>query len=120
MQITSGSTYKISPNSESQSNASINYQTVTVILGVILALVIILISVFFIKYNNDKNRNNSVSEENQIPNNTVTTFTDGVNNYDNPVFDITNPAGNTFYQDVDFEETPTDSNGYMDVAPTQE
>lgn len=113
-------TYKISLNSESQSNASINYQTVTVVLAVLLAVLIILISIFFIKYNNDNRRSNSVTEENQIQNNNINSFASSVNTYDNPVFDVNESNNNTFYNDVDFEEEPTNSNGYMDVAPTQE
>ena len=52
--------------------------------------------------------------------NNINSFASSVNTYDNPVFDVNESNNNTFYNDVDFEETPTDSNGYMDVAPTQE
>lgn len=109
-------TFKISKNQESNSASSINYQTITIVLGVLLLLLILMISVFFIKYNNVE-RSSSISDENQEPPSTIA-FSNTTDTFSNPVFHPEDSNG-TYYQDVDFEETNQDNHGYMDVMPEE-
>ena len=105
-------TYKILNNQDSNKSLSINYQTITIVLSIVSGLILILISIFFIKRNK---RSYTINEENKIYNNNTHTISS--DNYNNPVFDLNEPINQSLYQDVEFQE-PT--NEYMDVAPSEE
>jgi hypothetical protein len=120
-------TFTINRNSFINASSEINYQTITIVLAVIISLLVVFVSIYFIKYNNLNTRNNSVSEEAEINSRNRVTFTDeGRNTYDNPVFEFEEPNTNQVnYQDVseinEYDFASTDNNnGYMDVAPTNE
>jgi hypothetical protein len=110
-------TFKISKNQESNSSSSVNYQTITIVLGVLLLVLILMITVFYIKFNNSE-RTHSISDENQLPPNTIA-YTTTADTFSNPVFHPED-TGTTYYQDVGFEEPNENSNGYMDVMPEEQ
>jgi hypothetical protein len=116
--VTSTITYKIL-NIGNNNDSGINYQSISIVLAVLLAIIVIILVGLIIKITGN-NRNLSISEDPITTPTTSNSFTytdNGMTTYDNPVFEIDEPVEeNTFYKDVGFES----GNGYMDVAPTDE